>query len=164
MVIATVEWKVKYFCADTLLYFAPFIKREKVEPKPAENKPVWWKATKLWKWSNSTESDQIRRNWDQNMLLTEPLASRSGCGQDESLCHQGPDGFQQLWEIKTGALRVPGFDGLGGGDPCPCWAGVRRWSPHQKWRVHSRMGCPCALSAANSGCLSSTSQLSVGQK
>lgn len=48
MVIATVEWKIKYLCADMSLYFVLFIKKERkterVELKPVENNPVWWKA------------------------------------------------------------------------------------------------------------------------
>ena len=103
------------------LYFVLFIKQER-EKEREQN----WRQQKiilLGKRQQNYKRGQIpqkptpkQRNWDPNMLLIEPLALSSGCGQNDSLS-QVPDTFQQFREIETGTLsRMPGFGHQRGSD------------------------------------------------
>lgn len=98
-------WRVSLFCC---IYSKGEGERDGAELKLAENNSVWQKATKLQKQSNSTEVNQIWKGWDPNMLLTEPLALRTVCGQSDS-----PPMSQThftYFEKQTGALsRTSGF-------------------------------------------------------
>ena len=132
-------WRVSLFCC---IYSKGEGERDRADLKLAENNSVWQKATKLQKQSNSTEVNQIWRGWDPNMLLTEPLALRTLCGQSDSPPHI-PDTFHLLRETDRSFKQDIWIWSV----ICHCndWASFPKWRPHQKWRARLRMGGPDTL-------------------